>query len=228
MTVNVGELFNKAAGGYDAARGRLVPCFEDFYAAAVESVPFAVDAPLRILDLGAGTGLLAALFAVRYPRAKFLLVDVAPAMLERARERFAADAARFSFQTMDYGRAFPAGPFDAVVSGLSIHHLSDPDKRALFARIHGALVPGGVFVNAEHVLGETPEREREWDARWEREARALGSDDAEIAAARERMTGDLCSPLPDQLDWLREAGFQKVACTFQRGRFAVYSGRRAG
>jgi tRNA (cmo5U34)-methyltransferase len=224
--VNAAELFDASAGGYDAARRRLVPCFEDFYAAAVAALPFPEAAPLRILDLGAGTGLLSALLAVRFPRATFVLVDAAQGMLDRARERFAADPARFECVNMDYTSALPMGPFDAAVSALSIHHLPAGDKRVLFGRIFTALKAGGIFVNAEHVLGDTPAIERDWDARWEREARALGSDDAEIAGARERMTADRCSTLADQLHWLRESGFSEIACGFQRGRFAVFSGRR--
>lgn len=224
--MKVAELFDAAAGGYDAARPRLVPCFRPFYAAAVEALPFADAAAPRILDLGAGTGLLSALCAVRYPRATFLMIDAAEAMLEKAAERFALAPGRFETLAMDYNRGLPPGPFDAVVSALSIHHVADEAKLKLFERIHQSLVSGGVFVNAEHVQGETPEQEREWDAWWENEARRLGSDDAEIAAARERMTQDRCSTLPENIAWLRAAGFAEVACTFQDHRFAVCFGRK--
>jgi tRNA (cmo5U34)-methyltransferase len=226
--MNVGEIFDAAAGGYDAARPRLVPCFRPFYAAAVEALPFPEDRPLRILDLGAGTGLLSALFAVRYPIASFVLVDVAEAMLAKAEERFAGRPGRASTMVMDYTRGLPPGPFDAVVSALSIHHIADDDKRTLFRNVREALVPGGVFINAEHVLGETAEQERAWDEAWERRARELGSGDAEIAAARERMTQDQCAPLSKQLRWLRDAGFDDVANPFHEGRFAVMTGKKPG
>lgn len=44
-------------------------------------------------------------------------------------------------------------PWDAIVSALAIHHLDDAAKRELFARVHAALAPGGMFVNAEQVAG---------------------------------------------------------------------------
>lgn len=222
--MKIADLFDAAAGDYDAARLRLVPCFKPFYAAAADALPFDGDRELRILDLGAGTGLLSALCAVRYPRASFVLVDVAEAMLRKAEERFADRPGSFTTFEMDYREQLPAGPFEAVVSALSIHHLSDQEKRTLFRRIHEALAPGGMFVNAEHVQGETREQEREWDAWWERRARALGSNDDEIAAARERMTQDRCSTLTEQLRWLGEAGFVDVFSPFQEKRFAVYAG----
>lgn len=224
---SVAELFDSAAGGYDAARERLVPCFREFYAAAVDALPFTENAAIRVLDLGAGTGLLSALLAVRYPNARFVLVDVAEAMLEKACERFASRPEHFETLCLDYAETFPPGPFDAVVSALSIHHLTDAAKQRLFQRVYASLNAGGVFVNAEHVQGETEVIEREWDASWERRARALGSDDREIADARLRMTADRCSTLGDQRVWLKEAGFADVRCRFQRERFAVYQGRKA-
>jgi hypothetical protein len=33
----------------------------------------------------------------------------------------------------------PPGPFDAMVSALAIHHISDDDKRRLYGRIFGSV-----------------------------------------------------------------------------------------
>ena len=122
----------------------------------------------------------------------------------------------------------PAGPFDAVVSSLAIHHLDDAAKASLYARAHDVLRPGGALINAEQVLGATPALDallRQWH---EDEARALGASDAEWAAAAERMRHDCCATADAQLDMLRAAGFQDVAVHFSDGRFAVLAGRRAG
>ena len=51
--------FEAHAEGYDAERRRLLPCFDAFYAAAIEGVGLSERLPERVLDLGAGTGLLA-------------------------------------------------------------------------------------------------------------------------------------------------------------------------
>src|SRR5271169_5849693 len=84
--------FDSAAGDYDRTRRQLVPCFDDFYRTVVERLPFAsADAP-RVLDLGAGTGLLAAKVLAAYPNAEITLVDVAGAMLAQARKRLSRSA----------------------------------------------------------------------------------------------------------------------------------------
>jgi tRNA (cmo5U34)-methyltransferase len=114
--------------------------------------------------------------------------------------------------TADLEDPLPDGPWDAVVSALAIHHLSDAAKRQLFRRVAGALRPGGVFVNAEQVRGTTPlfdEHCRSWHAR---RAAELGTTRDEWNAALERMQGDRRADVESPLLWLREAGFDDADC----------------
>ena len=214
--------FEAHAEGYDAERRRLLPCFDAFYGAAIDALGLC-ERPLgRVLDLGAGTGLLAGAVAQAVPAAELTLLDGAAAMLEQARARLGESA---RYVAGDLGDALPEGPWDAVVSAMAIHHLDDPGKRALFARVRGTLAPGGVFVNAEQVLGETPWLDAVYVERHERAARALGATDAEWSAAAQRMSHDRCATIDDQLAWLRDAGFGDVGCLWRDGRFAVLVAR---
>ena len=222
--MTVARAFDAIATGYDEARRRLVPCFDGFYGAVLELVAESQPpATARVLDLGAGTGLLAAMIRAAHPGALVTLIDAAPAMLDEARRRFAG-AAAVEYLVADYAKQPPTGPFDLVVSALSIHHLEDPAKRRLFTAMHAALVPGGLFINADQILAPTPGLEARAHARWREQAAALGSDPQEIAAAESRMAHDRCATLESQLAWLREAGFVDVDCAFKSWRFVVYSG----
>ncbi|HTF36589.1 MAG TPA: methyltransferase domain-containing protein [Myxococcota bacterium] len=221
--------FDAAASDYDRARRQLVPCFDDFYQTVVEQLPFARgDAP-RILDLGAGTGLLAAWIFAAHPAADITLVDVAGAMLAQARKRLsrAAEEGRAHFSTLDLAQAEFSGSWDAVVSALAIHHLDAAAKQHLFVRIHQALRPGGVFLNADQVRGATPRLEQIYAAAWLEQVRQRGVSAADLTAAQERMEFDRTDPLEDQLIWLRDAGFRDVGCFFQHYRFAVFGGFKA-
>jgi len=218
--------FDAGASTYDAARARLIPCYERFYSSAMALLPFARDASIDVLDLGAGTGLLSAWVIASFPHARLTLIDIAAAMLERARARLAGAETQPRILVGDYTRERWGGPFDAVVSALSVHHCDDEAKRALFARVLAALRPGGVFVNAEQVAGPTPALERQYQRAWLTAIRAAGADEDEVSAARDRMREDRCVPLRAQLNWLQAAGFAEVDCRFKDGRFAVYSGVR--
>lgn len=216
--------FDDHAARYEAERRRLVPCFDALYGAAVAGLKLAGRPLGRILDLGAGTGLLAGAVADAHPDSELVLLDGAPAMLERAR---AALGERASCVPGDLADPLPAGPWDAVVSALAIHHLQDAAKRDLFARVHAALPPGGVFVDAEQVKGPTELLDTAYRAWHERRARELGASAAEWARALERMRFDRLAGVEDQLQWLRAAGFADADCLFKDHCFAVLVARRS-
>ncbi|HEX8156396.1 MAG TPA: class I SAM-dependent methyltransferase [Solirubrobacteraceae bacterium] len=221
---NVPAIFDAHASEYEALRRRLIPPYDAFYGAAVAALALANTPLRRILDVGAGTGLLARAVAAAYPQAALTLFDGAPAMLARARAVLGTGA---SYVTGDFG-ALPPGPWDAVVSALAIHHVDDGAKRDLFARVHDALAPGGVFVNAEQVRGASALFD-DANARWhERRAAELGTTAQEWAAACERMLLDHLATVDQQLSWLRDAGFAEVDCVFKDHKFAVLVARRSG
>lgn len=220
---------------YDQARRRLVPCFDGFYGAAAELVARAVaerrgDAagrPVRILDLGAGTGLLSeqVLASLASAPVELTLFDRDPAMLERAEARLARHSPKVI--VAEFESPLPAEGYDVVMSALAIHHLDDAAKRGLFARVLAALEPGGVFVNAEQIAGVDATEQALFEATHLDGARRLGGSEQEIAEAVERMKIDRCATLAEQVDWLREAGFARAGAYFQWFRFAVYAGWKA-
>jgi tRNA (cmo5U34)-methyltransferase len=224
MTNETTKMFNAEAESY--SRRRLLPCFDAFYGSAIRALELAQPGPVRsVLDLGTGTGALAAMVGDAYPEARLTLLDGAPAMIEKAVSNLGPRVAAALVQ--DFAEPLPAGPFDAIVSSLAIHHLDDAGKGSLYGRSYDALRPGGAFVNAEQVLGDTPELDALFWRWHEREARALGATDEQWAAAVERMTHDRCATVGTNVELLREAGFQDVSVHFADGRFAVIAGRRA-
>jgi tRNA (cmo5U34)-methyltransferase len=215
------QAFSAHAAEYTALRRRLVPEFDAFYGAAVDALDECGSGSSieRVLDLGAGTGLLTAMVAERYQGARFELLDGSAEMLAEARERLGGRVTQVHVR--DMAEPLPAGPFDAVVSALAIHHLEDHDKQRLFARVYDVLRPGGVFVNAEQVAGPTPELAERYRRTWERMCRELGASDDEIVAAKQRRSHDRCADVASQLAWLREVGFPTVDCLYKYWEEAV-------
>ena len=226
MTQTVRKAFAVGAGTYDRARRKLVPCFDDFYRTAIELLPFAPDAHFEVLDLGAGTGLLSAMIGEEFPKARLTLFDLTPEMLTIARQRLKPLGKRVRFVTADFAAAAPSKSYDAVVSALAIHHLPDSGKRHLFVDIFKYLTSGGVFINADQVAGETVAIDQRSRQMWIKRARELNVGERDLNAALERMKQDLPATVGQQLAWMREAGFNNVACDYRNLIFAVLSGTK--
>lgn len=219
--------FDSYARDYDAPRFRLVPDLNAYYGSVADVLAFDYrrEDEFRVLDLGAGTGLLSSFVAPRFPRARFVLADGALQMLAGARERFVGES-RFEFLEHDFALdEIPSG-FDCVISALAIHHLPWDELEPLFGRIFGALKPGGVFVNADQTLGVSPRLVEAFEAKWRENGRGNGAGEEEIEAAIERRKIDRHAPLEFQLNAMRQAGFEEVECVYKRFLFAVYAGRK--
>jgi tRNA (cmo5U34)-methyltransferase len=120
-----------------------VPRFDELQKAAVDAIPFA---PERVLELGMGTG---------------------PEMVFRLRQEY---------DGVILGRMedpLPDGPWDLVISVLSVHHLTDEHKQVLFRRVREqarALVIGDVVkaerqvtpIHPEHDYPDSAEELAEW------------------------------------------------------------------
>jgi len=219
------QIFNDQARDYEAQRRRLIPPYDAFYANAVGALALAGRPLRRVLDLGAGIGLLAGYVAAAWPEAQLTLLDGAPAMLDEARRKLGD---RATYVAGDLSEPLPPGPWDAVVSALAVHHLDDQGKRDLFAELHNALAPGGIFVNAEQVGAPTALFADAYAAWHERRATELGLSAEQWSSAVERMRFDRWVTVERQLDWLRQAGFADADCLFKDHRFAVLVARRAG
>ena len=215
-------VFDITAPTYDADRAKLIPCFDAFYRRTTDLI--AHDAKL-ILDLGAGTGLLSQFVRQWYPNAHIVLADLSEPMLAKARIRFAGDS-NVTFEVTDYTTAPINGTYDSIVSALSIHHIDNDAKRALFAKIFRALRPGGTFVNAEQVAGPTPALDAVYKSLWLQQVREGGATPQQIADSLYRQQDDRCASVEDQLHWMREAGFTDADCWFKDNRFAVLAGTR--
>lgn len=225
MNPSIKYVFDAAASDYDRQRRQLIPCFDDFYGIAVSLVECTGSSP-RILDLGAGTGLFSSFVLQKYSDAQLTLVDLSDKMLEGARVRFKPiDSVQYI--TADYTSYESTEPYDAVISSLSIHHLTHEDKQRLFHTIHRLLRPGGVFVNADQVQGHTSVSDAYYRMRWLEAIEQAGLSQEDITAAIERRKVDINASVPDQIAWLEQAGFHDVDCMYKYFDFGVFFGRKA-
>src|SRR4249919_1825063 len=144
---------------------------------------FADGAPLRVLDAGAGEGLLSLTIARQYPDWTVVAADLRQDALERGR----ADADReglpnVRFEPIDVTRPIPGGGYDVVLAMECLEEI--PDDEAATAAFAGALRPDGLL------LVHVPERSwqpvlRSSSATWKDEVRH-GYSRTELVALLER------------------------------------------
>ena len=108
----------------------------------------------RILELGTGSGETARRVLAANPAAVLIGVDTSKEMLARARALLPPDRTELRVGRLE--DPLPAGPFDAVVSALAVHHLNGEAKADLFGRVAAVLAPGGRFVLADVIVPEDP------------------------------------------------------------------------
>jgi len=97
----------------------------------------------RALEIGCGTGMFTAMFAVT--GAELAAIDISEALLAKARSR-GLPPTRVRFLHRRFEDAEIDGPFDAVIGSSVLHHLA---LRPAVRKIHALLKPGGVLSFAE-------------------------------------------------------------------------------
>ena len=81
-------------------------------------------------------------------------------------------------------------------------------------------------MNADQVLGPTPEQEAIYQKHWLENAKEKGISDSALTQSMERTLHDFNATLEDQLNWLKAEQFTQVDCWFKSFRFAVFGGKK--
>ncbi|WP_243359550.1 methyltransferase [Fundidesulfovibrio terrae] len=131
----------------------------------------------RVLDMGCGTGALAAALFSRARPGLYLCADISPPMLARARTKLATASPAPLFAAMDASLPALKPRFHLAASNMALHWT--PDMAAALAGLWELLLPGGVLAVA--VPGEGTFRA--WREAHERRGLSCGLQDFPSASA---------------------------------------------
>lgn len=218
------EKFDESAEHYDKIRELIIPCFDDLYNITRELADSKKNNP-QILDLGAGTGLLTKYLFEKYPEADFTLIDLSSEMLKIAKNRF-KEHENFKYVAADYSEYEFKKSFDIVISSLSIHHLEDYDKKKLYKKIYNSLNNGGLFLNADQVIGSTLNIDERYQKNWLSKIDENNFTGPEKDTTIERMKFDKPATFEDNLKWLTECGFKDVDIYYKYYNFCIFYARK--
>ncbi len=225
--MTVGQAFDQSVEYYDNWMKLALPSYNEIFSVALDLIPFDESDAIEVLDLGAGTGLFSQRVFNKYPRAKFVLYDLAAKMLAIAKERFQGCPNQFEFFVIDYRDFQSTRKYDLVISSLSIHHLTDSEKKNLFGQVYVSLKDGGAFINIDQIKGPTPDVQNLYWTNWLKTVREKGAAEEQIQASIERRTKyDQDALLVDQLRWLSDAGFVNVDCVYKNYFIGVFFAKK--
>lgn len=202
---------------YDRQILTFIPFYDEILDAAADALT-ALDRPARVLvDLGTGSGALAARCLTRLEGARVVGVDGDRAMLAMAEQRLGRKltAVVGNFETA------PLPACDVVTASFSLHHVAAPATKArIFARAFAALRPGGMLVDADCTLAADPKLRARDHELWRRHLAATHG----AAAARKFLAAwageDTYFPLELETALLRKAGFE-VDVVWRKASFSV-------
>ncbi len=150
--LNSKEFFARKVDGYDKVHEKLL----DTKKVVTDSLD---QETLKVLDLGAGTGLELIYLFEKFPDARVTAIDITKEMLDEIRKRDFADKVTIvcgDFFEVDFGSSY-----DAVISTSALHHFSKEDKERLYKKVYDSLKENGQFINSDRVVN-TQEEENDF------------------------------------------------------------------
>lgn len=189
------------------------------------------------LDLGCGDGFLGRFVYELYPNSKGVFLDISQEMINKLKEKSLKESTEYivkDFGEDDWVSIIKSiEKFDLIISGFSIHHIENDQKKRLYNDIFYLLKPGGIFINLEHVSSPTERIEELF-----RDLFLDGMSDYQESIGKRKTKEEIKNIYHDprhkelnklesvekQCDWLRESGFKEVDCFMKIFELAIFGG----
>lgn len=207
-------------GEYDATIASLIPHYKELIESAAVAVGAAAPMSPAVVDLGTGSGALAAAIMRVRPKARLIGIDADASMLAAARRRLRGriDTIHDDFEATRIPRC------DVVSASFSLHHVDTGRKKAaLYKRCFASLRDGGMLVSADCFLAASARLQRHnreaWLAHLQKKYGKKKAENFLRTWAKE----DVYFTLDRELELLKEAGFTNEV-TWRKDSFAVVVG----
>ena len=221
----VQDHFEQESPEFDDIIIKLVPYYSQMLDSLISSVPFPEDGKIKVIDLGCGTATVSKMVKERFPLASIHCVDFADSMIESARRKLSGYSG-ITYENADLSAYSFVGSYDVAVSSLVLHHLlTDNDKKEFYSKVYGALNPGGVFYNADNVIGSNEVNQENCMVHWRQfMQRTISKDEIEQKWIKKYEEEDHPAQLVEQLNWLKDIGYKDIDVIWKYFNFAVYGG----
>jgi len=207
---NVEDFYDQLSSSYTELIKKCVPRYDELLSTMFLYLQPDFK-PLRILDLGCGTGNLTQRILDHFPDAQIDVLDLSEEILEESRKRF-ANKSKINYIQADFKNMnLSEVTYDLVMSSIAIHHVEDPFKLKLYKDVFYSLKTNVVFIFADQTRGITDEIYFKNIECWKSEAFKLGSTEENWNMWMAHQDAhDFHSPVVWHLKNMKKAGFNEV------------------
>ena len=205
---------------------RSIPQYDTMRALVFDLGATLVQPGTAIIDVGCSKGDALAPFVRRFGTAnRYIGAELSDAMIEAARDRFAALIAQgiVDIRRLDLRAEYPPEMASLTLSVLTIQFTPIEYRQRLMQRIARQTLPGGGVIIVEKVLGSSAHFEELFTRHYYALKAAKGYTVEQIERKRLALEGVL---VPVAARWnedlLREAGFSQVECFWRWCNFAAW------
>jgi tRNA (cmo5U34)-methyltransferase len=222
MPEEMASFFDARADGYEEHMGRVEVRDgdkNDRYYLTLASPISRTNAPVRILDLGAGTGFELSYIFRNAPNARITCIDMSVKMLELLQHKYQRYMNQLEIVLDSYTtRPFAQNHYDYAVSATTIHHLLEDAKLALYRKIRHALKDGSCYIEADYVVDE--ETERKHMQTYHEKIQMIAN--TQRGDPNRQYHIDVPFTVPHQEQLLGEAGFSEVISIHHEENGAIF------
>jgi len=219
------EHFEEEAKEYDQIVLNLIPHYEEMIEALLLAIPYEIEIPIHVIDIGCGTGTIAKKVKEKCHNAKITCLDFAENMIQMAKAKLACYE-DISYILCDFAEFEFDRKYDVVISSLSLHHLGN-DKKQFYHKVFMNLTNGGVFYNADVVIGSNEHLEKLYMSNWKNfMARSISDEEINKKWLGRHHKGGNPEKLISHLKWLEEVGFTEIDVVWKYYKYAVFGGTK--
>jgi tRNA (cmo5U34)-methyltransferase len=221
---------SKVAGVFDDMVNRSVPYYEEMQRMIAELGADNFQNDTNVYDLGCSTGATLIHMDHTIPEhIRFIGIDDSPDMLQKCKEKLkeAGCTRSVDLQVADLNGTVEISNASIVVLCLTLQFVRPIYREKLLKSIYNGLVPGGVAIIVEKILGEDSSFNRDFIKYYYDMKRRHHYSEMEIAQKREALENVLIPyKLSENILLLREAGFSHCEIFFKWYNFSGFIAKK--
>lgn len=151
------DFFKDMSSDYEKHMQEFLVSYEDYYKNFIKIIKPTVE-PIKILNLGCGSGLeILDIFKI-LPNANITCVDLSSEMMAELKSNFRYSLDNFIFkesflQDFDYKE----NEYDYIITSMVMHHFDEDEKMNLYNKYYKSLKDGGYYIEGDNYVSASLE-----------------------------------------------------------------------